>query len=395
MPWRLNSVASLYSKTIALISSDRLSHLIGLIYQCALEPELWPRTMQEICDELGFRTAVISILALPGGEPLVAASVGFEEPWLDRVFFFAEQLVDLWGGSAVIGALPLGEPAVLSKINPVAIDERSAHPFHIAFNKPQGFIDALAIGLMRDPHSIGTIGFNRHLDAGPIGEREVSIMRLLLPHLQRAATISRVLEAHSLAIRQFDTLLDNLTVPVAVVSADLVVKFSNRAFADLLESKGRNLDVINSYLRLRFGPAQSVLTATLRNAVDGRSFAGKGAFGLPIGGPGERVQSLHILPLPAREASESLFALILSAFSANLESAGLMVASLFGLTEAERRVFEHIAAGLTVDEAADRLGIAASTVRTHLIRIFSKTETGRQAELVSLAAEFRPMVRGQ
>lgn len=75
------------------------------------------------------------------------------------------------------------------------------------------------------------------------------------------------------------------------------------------------------------------------------------------------------------------------------ESGGKVVAALFGLTEAERRIFENVADGLTVQETAEKLGIGVSTVRTHLLRVFEKTDTGRQAELVSLAGEFAKLVR--
>jgi len=376
-----------------VISLDRLSHLIGLIYQCALEPPLWPEVMQAICDELNFRTGVISILALPSGEPLLAATTGFEEPWLDRVFFYANELVDLWGGDDVIRHLPLDEPAVLSNINPAALTEDTAHPFHVAFNKPQGFVDALAIGLTRDSQSIGTIGFNRHEDVGLIGAREIEIMRLLMPHLQRAATISRVLEARSIAARQIEAALASLAIPVALVSSDLSVRFANPALTDLLAAAERNFDIVNGRLRLRFGPAQSLLAATLnKSASDGR-IDGDSAFGMPIGTPQEHMQSLHVLPLPREGQDEAVFALILSPVSAALDNAGEMVASLFGLTEAERRVFEQIAGGRAVEAAAGLLGVAESTIRTHLLRIFAKTNCGRQAELVALAAAFRPMVR--
>jgi DNA-binding NarL/FixJ family response regulator len=39
-----------------------------------------------------------------------------------------------------------------------------------------------------------------------------------------------------------------------------------------------------------------------------------------------------------------------------------------------------------VPEAAGELGIARSTVRTHLLHIFAKTGARRQAELVKLVA---------
>lgn len=376
-----------------LIAPSKLSELIGLIYQCALEPGLWSRAMQEICDELAFRTGVISVLNLPGGEPILAATTGFAEPWLDRVFYYAGELVDLWGGDATIRNLPLDEPAVLSVVNPAAIAQERPHPFHEAFNRPQGFVDALAIGLTRDDGSIGTIGFNRHADAGLIGPREVEVMRLLLPHLQRAATISRVLEARSIAVRQFSAVLDGLAVPVAVVGADLGLRYSNPALDAILAGSGRNLDLVDGQLRFRFAPAQKMLVATLRQAqVEGR-LPGEAAFGLPIGASTDTARSLHVLPLPPGSADGPLFAIVLAPLSLALESAGPMVASVFGLTRAEQRVFEEIAAGQSVEQAAERLGIAVSTIRTHLLRLFAKTETSRQSDLVTLAATFLPMTR--
>ncbi|HXE87922.1 MAG TPA: LuxR C-terminal-related transcriptional regulator [Hyphomicrobiaceae bacterium] len=51
------------------------------------------------------------------------------------------------------------------------------------------------------------------------------------------------------------------------------------------------------------------------------------------------------------------------------------------------RVVAHIAAGRGLVEAAAKLRIAMPTVRTHLQRIFSKTGTGNQAELVRLVVK--------
>ena len=62
------------------------------------------------------------------------------------------------------------------------------------------------------------------------------------------------------------------------------------------------------------------------------------------------------------------------------------LSALFDLTAAEARVFSKIAAGKTLAEAAGDLGVEASTAKTHLLRVFNKTGTHRQAELVKLAA---------
>ncbi len=56
----------------------------------------------------------------------------------------------------------------------------------------------------------------------------------------------------------------------------------------------------------------------------------------------------------------------------------------FGLTPAEARVAGLLMQGRSVEELASALGIAANTARNHLKRLFSKTATKRQGELVRL-----------
>lgn len=56
----------------------------------------------------------------------------------------------------------------------------------------------------------------------------------------------------------------------------------------------------------------------------------------------------------------------------------------FGLSSSEARVAVCIATGMTPKEAAEDLGIAVSTARTHLLRAFEKTGVRRQADLVGL-----------
>ena len=59
-------------------------------------------------------------------------------------------------------------------------------------------------------------------------------------------------------------------------------------------------------------------------------------------------------------------------------------ARMYGLTPAETRIAKAIIAGQRVNEIADSFGIARTTVIFHLRSIFRKTNTSRQAELISL-----------
>jgi DNA-binding CsgD family transcriptional regulator len=58
----------------------------------------------------------------------------------------------------------------------------------------------------------------------------------------------------------------------------------------------------------------------------------------------------------------------------------------FGLTAAEARLAARLATGVTIETAADKLGVAKETARNQLKSIFSKTGVHRQAELVALFA---------
>jgi DNA-binding CsgD family transcriptional regulator len=54
-----------------------------------------------------------------------------------------------------------------------------------------------------------------------------------------------------------------------------------------------------------------------------------------------------------------------------------------GLTPAESAFAKRLAAGHSIDEICEALGIRHTTARTHLRHLFQKTHTRRQAELVS------------
>lgn len=69
------------------------------------------------------------------------------------------------------------------------------------------------------------------------------------------------------------------------------------------------------------------------------------------------------------------------------QDAGLIVderalSSLYGLTRGESALASRLVQGKSIEEAAQELFISTHTARTHLKRIFMKTDTHRQTELV-------------
>jgi len=63
---------------------------------------------------------------------------------------------------------------------------------------------------------------------------------------------------------------------------------------------------------------------------------------------------------------------------------GQLLRETFGLTSAEAAVAQELLGGDSLDGISQRLKISKDTVKTHLQRIYGKTNTHRQAQLVKL-----------
>jgi DNA-binding CsgD family transcriptional regulator len=79
--------------------------------------------------------------------------------------------------------------------------------------------------------------------------------------------------------------------------------------------------------------------------------------------------------------------------SLDMPSPQEVIAKFYKLTPTERRVLFAIVDIGGVPEVAEAMGISTSTVKTHLRRLFAKTGTDRQADLVKLVAGYaNPLV---
>ena len=61
-----------------------------------------------------------------------------------------------------------------------------------------------------------------------------------------------------------------------------------------------------------------------------------------------------------------------------------ILGQLFEFTPAEAALALLLANGLTLDEAAEELGVTRNTAKSHLSSVFSKTGVTRQPKLVQL-----------
>jgi DNA-binding CsgD family transcriptional regulator/PAS domain-containing protein len=356
--------------TTARIDAARLSHLIGLIYDAAIEPARWPIAMEAIRAELNFHNATLDLILLPSGHALsnVVCNV---PPQYEAVMVAAgPDVVEQWGGAERLQSLPLDRPAILTKVNPAFDFATTTNPYAVAFARPQGISDVLSIGLARDARG------------------EISIAHLLVPHLQRAATINRMLEGAAIAQDGFAATLETLTVPIALLDGNARILHANAAARHLLDRRSLIRET-DGQIQAATRGASSALAVAIAEAARDESTLGRRGLGIPVVGESGASGALHVLPLGRRRADlggGAVAALFVAEADTPFVAPTEMAAALFDFTPAEARVFGHLVSGHKPSAIAAMLGIEQSTVKTHLNRLYDKVGVRRQVDLVRTAA---------
>lgn len=366
--------------------------LIAAIYDAVIEPERWHDALDAVRVRFDFYNAMMSVIALPSGGALINLSVNVPEPFAAMSSpDYIEDIVRLWGGPERMSQMPLEEPVVLSEYSDTSLWPSSR--YYNDFAKPQGIFDLVAIALARDNTMIGNIGFGRHESAGRPGQLERDGFRRLAPHLRRAALISGILGQSQQRATTFETALDSTRSGVILVDAGMHIVHAN-APAQVMLANGDPVRDRLGRLELRLemlpGHLKSAVAACVNDAGMGRR---------GIGIPTRRLDGspliVHVMPLEQRSIrgglpSNASAAVFISDGSGGIVPMHDALGLLFGLTPAEARVFELTVDGLENEAVAATLGVAASTVKTHLLRVFDKTGAHSRADLVRLARQISP-----
>lgn len=368
------------------MDSQQVSDLIGVIYDCVLEPRLWQPAIERMCALTHSATGALGVNALPSGEGVLSTTVGIAPEWVARLSGYGEQVMQIWGGVERVRQYPLDEPVVCSRAT-----DRSTwcdNTFYTEWAVPQGLVESVSIAIARDRTMIGSITFGRGEEHRDVSEGDLSVLRLLAPHVRRAVTISRLFDREALAAATFAAALDTLTVGVIIVASDLTVVHTNGRARELLTARAAAW-VEWGRVQLRSDAATSALRLAVAAAAGDEASLGSRGICIPVNGGEPAV--VHVLPLVRRPHRGELAAAAVAAiFIAPASSAPRLpsdaLALIYDLTPAESRVCEMVIEGRTPAEISTSLGIAPSTVKTHLLRVFAKTGRHRQAELVQLAA---------
>lgn len=365
-----------------------LSALVGDIYDAALNPDLWSLALGKIAAFVGGPAASLFSKDAASKTGAVVHEHGID-PHYRNLYF--ERYIKLDPATTAQYFAEVGEP--ISTADLIPYDEFLETRFYREWAAPQHFVDFASTVLDRSPTGVAMFGVFRHERDGVVDEETRRRVRLLTPHIRRAALIGSLIDRKGGEADSLADALDGLAAGMFLVDGSGRIAHANASGHAMLADGGL-LRAPRGRLVVGDAEADRMLAAVLAASREGDRAVGTGGVAVPmVHRSGERYIA-HVLPLTAglrRRASASYAAtaaLFVHPAALPVASPPAAMAKVYRLTPTELRVLLAIVEVGGVPEVAEALGVAESTVKTHLGRVYEKTGASRQADLVKLVAGF-------
>ncbi|MET4476439.1 helix-turn-helix transcriptional regulator [Bradyrhizobium sp. F1.13.3] len=364
------------------------SELIETIYDAGLRPELWSEVVVKLNAFIGSQAC-----GLISKDPVSKSGATHYYCGVDP--HYIQLYAETYSRYDPLARLPrYGEVRNIPDL--VDFDEYRRGRFYQEWLRPQGCVDVANVVLEQSkspcPMLLTVIPGREMLDA-----EQRARMQFLAPHASRALLINRAIERKQQRAIALADVVDRLNAGVILLDSTCHIVHSNPAAETILAVE----DVLRS-VSGRLVASSSAANAALRDI-----FHDAGEVALAASS-GRKISLMshdgsyyvaHVIALPsllrdgAAERSSAVGALFIWKAELDGRSSAGLIDRTFELTPAELRVLQSIVDVGGVPETAVALGIAETTVKTHLHRVFAKTGVSRQADLVKLAAGFsNPLV---
>jgi len=364
------------------------SDLIERIYDAGLDPGLWGDVVVMLNGFFGSRAC-----GLISKDPISKSGATHYYCGVDP--HYIQLYAETYAQYDPLARLPrYGEVRNIPDL--VNFDEYRRGRFYQEWLRPQGCADVANVVLEQSrsscPMLLTVIPGKEMLDA----VQRVR-MQAVVSHASRALMINRAIERKQQRATAIADVVDRLTAGVILLDAACNIVHSNPA-ADTLLAADDVLRSVSGRLVARSSAANSVLRDIFRDAGE-VALAAASEQKIPLMAHDGSYYIAQVIALPsllrngAETAGGAVGALFVWKAEVDSQSCAGLIDRTFGLTPAELRVLQSIVEVGGVPETAIALGIAETTVKTHLHRVFAKTGVSRQADLVKLAAGFsNPLV---
>ena len=364
---------------------QHLSDLIGAVYDAAIDPSLWESAIVRVVDFVGGCGAALFCKDVGAYHAAGLHGFGYQKPLPVALF---RQIYPAAQGH-FLGDLEV--PIATTDLIP--FEDFTQTELYRRWAEPQGIVDFLSAVVDRTAISTAIFGIFRHKRNGVVDDQARRQMSLVAPHIRRSVLIGRMFEFKAAEVATFVDTLDGLSAGMYLVDANGRLIHANAAGHALL-GESDILSSVGGRLVAREAHIDRALRDVFAAAGQGDAALGTRGIAVPLTGKDGERYIAHALPLTsgarrrAGVVNTAAAALFVRKATLAVPSAPQAIGSAFKLTPTELRVLMAIVEVGGVPDVAAAFGIADTTVRTHVTRLFEKTGTSRQADLVKLVAGY-------
>jgi PAS domain-containing protein/DNA-binding CsgD family transcriptional regulator len=364
-----------------------LDKIVADAYDAAIDSARWPDALAEIAAFVQGQVGgllvkdqakkCVNARCHAGGDPL------YMQRYTETYSKLGPVATSLFGDVGKIVSIP----------DLVPYEEFCRGRFYQEWARPQGWVDVAIAALDKSACGAAYLTVARDEASGMVDDEMRRRMALVAPHVRRAILIGKALEFKQAEAATFADVLDSLSAGLILIDASGRIVHANTAGNEIL---GAGDLLRSSCSRVVACDAQidQALRETIAAAGNGDSDVGTKGIALPLTAHNGDRYVAHVLPLTsgvrrlAGVAYAAAAAIFVRKATMECRSPPEVIGKSYNLTQAELRVLFGIVEIGGVPEVAAAFGVADATVKTHVSRLFEKTGTDRQADLVKLVAGF-------
>ena len=374
---------------------DEFDSILADVYDCAVNPDLWPQTLERIRATLGCAYVMtgfadLSQTSSDGITIQKMRATAWDVSWISKVQRYLPSLP----GFAQFLRSGVDVPWVqLEHADETEIEKTE---FYQEWVRPQGLHDCMNILYYDREVLVGAITFTTFKGAALIGKREKDFAARIAPHVRRAVSINSMVDRSNLALTLYRKVLDALSVAVLIVDGNGRLVYAN-ALADVILSKGDFIAVQNGHVRARRGEGMpDYLQPAIARAALGAESLGISGIGVPlVGREGERA-SAYVLPLDGNDLrgdmSRGHAAIFIAQRAEQQPMAVEILRTIFGLTPSEAKIAYAMALGEAPGTVAAAQGTTVNAVRYHLKNAYAKVGVNDKTALAARVTSLIPPI---
>jgi PAS domain-containing protein len=244
----------------------RLSELIGMIYDCAIEPNRWPATLAEICQSVGCKSGFILLVDLEQSRHKFVHSWGLSPEWQKRYFAFSDMLTGFYSLAFSRRYHLDGEPLIMSNFQ--ALMGSNGRRIYEDLRRTLDITDVMQTVVLREARRIALLTTNRHQGGGTLMDQDAATIRLFVPHVRRAVKIIDLLDVKKIEADTLAATLDTFAAGVVVVGEKGRILHANRSARRMLSAR-EPIAAIDGVLSVRNATANKEIIDLFARAASG------------------------------------------------------------------------------------------------------------------------------